>query len=116
MVAKIVDRRRGQHQVGGGLAQNFNYAASRAIVAKDAEIAELRAAVFGPNTPGGLRGLLAADSGDFLGRVVAGAAVSWRHRDDHDTVSGARKLCERATSQDLDIIGMSVDCKNGFGH
>src|SRR5258708_10240498 len=44
--------------------------------------------------------------------MIGRAAIARRHGDDRDLVSPGGKLRERASGEDLDVIGMRMDCQD----
>jgi hypothetical protein len=109
VIAHVVDGRRGKHNVGTHLPQDFHDAAARGVVAEHGQVAELRASILGADEAGGVGAFLAPYGRDLIRCVVVGTAVAGRHADNDDAVPGRRQHGHRAPGQDLDVVGMGVD-------
>src|SRR6185295_17720335 len=70
VVAKIVHRRGGENQLRRSLAQNFSHPPAGSLIAEDAEIPELRAAVLSADERRRTRILGAADGSNLIGRMI----------------------------------------------
>ena len=80
VVAQVVDRRRGQDEVGPGPPQGLGDPPARLVVVEDGQVAELQAEVIGPDQVGRRPRLAPADLGDRLGVMLGAAAIAGRHR------------------------------------
>lgn len=88
VVAKVVDRRRSQDDVGIGPAEGLDDPPPRLIVIEDRKVAKLQASVIGAYEVGRRLGFEPPDGGDGLGVAVDAPAVAGRHRGDGDSATG----------------------------
>ncbi len=116
VIAEVIDRGRGKNQVRGSLAQDLANTAAGRVVNKNAEIAELPAAIIGTDVRRGPSGLSAPDARDLFPGVVGGAAIAGRHGNDGEPVPGGGKQRESSCGENLDVIGMGMDSENVFFH
>lgn len=109
VVGHVIDRRRGQHDVGPSAADDFGDSAASVVVVRDAQVAEFEAEVVGPQQIGSGLGFGAAYGGDFLGAEFRRAAVARRHRGGGDVTAALLEQRQRAGTLELDVIGMGVN-------
>ena len=113
VVAKVIHRRRRQHQVRTGLPQGFRDPAPRRIVGENRQVPHLQAKIPGANQRRRIGRFLPANGRDFLRAQMPGAAVARGEGGDGDRVAQAGQQRQRTAGQNLHIVRMRVDREDG---
>ena len=118
VVAQVVDRRRGQDEVGPDPPQGLGDPPTRLVVVEDGQVAELQAEAIGPDQVGRRPRLGPADLGDRLGVVLGAAAIAGRHRRQRQVTARLAQERQRPGALELDIVGVGVQRQHsdGQGH
>ncbi len=108
VIAHVIHGRGRQHDVRPHVAHEAGDAPAARVVVKNGQIAELGAAIDGPNAPRGGRRFRPSDSGDLFRPAIARAAVSRRQAHDGYAVPLFRHLRQCACCQNLHVVRMRV--------
>ena len=115
VVAEVVDRRRGQDEVGPGPPEGLDDPPTRLVVLEDRQVAELQADVIGPDQVGRRLRLGPPDGGDRLGVAVDAPAVAGRHRGQGDVATRLGEQGQGPGALELDVVGVGVDGQDSGG-
>jgi hypothetical protein len=108
VIAQVVDRRRGQDDVGPDPPQDLGDPPTRLVVVEDGQVAELQAEAIGPDQVGRRSRLGPADLGDRLGVMLGAAAIAGRHRRERQVAAPLAQERQRPGALELDIVGVGV--------
>jgi len=109
VIAVVIERRGREDQVGVEPAQQRCDATATCIIEEDSEVVKAAPGVIGAQQTGGVLGLDAAHAAEFFGAVFGRAAITVGERHDGNRVAARGELGQRATGQDLGVVGVGVN-------